>query len=325
MGIKRFISRTLGTLLPVVRRPPPERMPTSLYRYIWRISGRHQLGFCVLTLLIFPLTLAPLELQRRIVNDAIGGRDLNLLLQFGALYLAATLIRSGLKFLRNAYMDRVAEGVIRLLRSQAAQPGGLEADAEDGTRQTIVATESEKIGGFVAGAIATPLLQLGTLLSVAGYMLLVDPLIALVALLFLLPSLVIVGITQPTLNRLAELKISTGRELGQALVPVPEAGATDNLIDHMYRLRLRFTLIKHAAKQTNNLINQLGPLSVLMVGGWLVINGRAELGTLVAFMSGYERMTAPVRDLLNFYRQQALMRVQYRLVQKASLPVEQKA
>ena len=54
-----------------------------------------------------------------------------------------------------------------------------------------------------------------------------------------------------------------------------------------------------------------------MVGGWLAIQGRTEIGIIVAFMSGYERMTGPVRDLLNFYRRLSMMRVQYRLVADA--------
>lgn len=75
--------------------------------------------------------------------------------------------------------------------------------------------------------------------------------------------------------------------------------------------------IKHAAKAINNLINHLGPLSVLVAGGWFVIQGQTQVGTIVAFMSGYERMSGPARELLNFYRRLAMMRVQYRLVHDA--------
>ncbi|MFC6673119.1 ABC transporter ATP-binding protein [Marinobacterium aestuariivivens] len=321
MARKQPFSDSVWRLLPAVHRHPLPQMPRSLYRYIWRISHRHQLGLSLLTLGVFPLTVAPLELQRRLIDDAIVGRDPELLVQLGALYLLLTLLRAGLKFLRNAYMDRVAEGVTRQLRHRVAHPEALDTASVDGTRQSIAASEAEKIGGFVADSIANPLLQLGTLISVAGYMLLVDPLIALGALAFLIPSLLLVGFTQPLLNRLSERKIGAIRDLGQALLRTDET-ETDGLIERIYRLRLRFTLIKHAVKQLNNLTNHLGPLSVLVVGGWLVIEGQAEVGTLVAFISGYERLTGPSRDLLNFYRQLALIRVQYRLVQKASQPLD---
>ncbi|MDN3722514.1 hypothetical protein QW131_32925 [Roseibium salinum] len=113
----------------------------------------------------------------------------------------------------------------------------------------------------------------------------------------------------------------TVRELGECVLhdERDEAGAeADPLIGRIYGLRLRFAAIKHATKGLNNLMNHLGPLSVLMVGGWLVIQGQTEIGTIVAFMSGYERMTGPARELLNFYRRLAMMRVQYRLIHNVS-------
>jgi hypothetical protein len=47
-------------------------MPEGLYGYIWQTSGRAQLLLAILSVFIFLLDLVPLELQRRIVNDAIG-------------------------------------------------------------------------------------------------------------------------------------------------------------------------------------------------------------------------------------------------------------
>ena len=53
---------------------------------------------------------------------------------------------------------------------------------------------------------------------------------------------------------------------------------------------------------------------VLLFGGWMVIEGRTELGVVVAFISGFEKIMDPARELLNFYRRMAQMRVQYRLI-----------
>jgi ABC-type bacteriocin/lantibiotic exporter with double-glycine peptidase domain len=66
----------------------------------------------------------------------------------------------------------------------------------------------------------------------------------------------------------------------------------------------------------NNALGHLGPLSVLVVGGWLVIRGETQVGTIVAFVSGYEKLMNPARDLLNLYRQYSQMRVQYRLIRQ---------
>ena len=71
-------------------------------------------------------------------------------------------------------------------------------------------------------------------------------------------------------------------------------------------------------KFVNNMFGHLGPLSVLVVGGYLVIQGETTLGTIVAFISGYDKMTDPARELLNFYRRLSMMKVQYGLVRAAA-------
>ncbi len=317
-----LLSHLYCLALPPVRDRPLPRMPQRLYDYVGKVSGRQQAWLCALTVLLFPLTLVPLELQRRIVDDAIAGGELRLIGLLGGLYLAVVLVHGGLKYLRNVYQERIAEGVTRLLRVRIAHADSFGADANDGTRQSIISAEAERVGGFVGESIAFPLLQAGIIVSVAGYMLLVEPVVAAVALGFFVPSMIVVAVMQPLLNRLSQRKTTTVRELGESLLnnehTDDDAGADpDHLIERIYRLRLRIAILKHAMKFLNNLFGHLGPLSVLMVGGWLVIRGEMEVGTIVAFLSGYERMVSPARDLLNFYRRLSLMRVQYGLVRAA--------
>ena len=40
----------------------------SLYGYVWRISRTGQIRICLLTAVVAPLSMVPLELQRRIVD-----------------------------------------------------------------------------------------------------------------------------------------------------------------------------------------------------------------------------------------------------------------
>src|SRR5262245_38614985 len=91
-------------------------MSPSLYGYVCKVSGREQVRLGLLTLVVFPLSLAPLELQRRIVNYAVAHSAIELLLTLGGLYFAVLLLQAGLKFLRDVYVHRIAEGVTRLLR-----------------------------------------------------------------------------------------------------------------------------------------------------------------------------------------------------------------
>ena len=58
----------------------------------------------------------------------------------------------------------------------------------------------------------------------------------------------------------------------------------------------------------------MGSLVVLIAGGYLVIRGQTTVGTVVAFISGFERLSGPLRDLLNFYREYSQAKVQYQMI-----------
>ena len=60
--------------------------------------------------------MAPLELQRRIVDDAVMNEHLGLLVQLCGVYLAVALGTVALKFARSVYEGRISESVIRSLR-----------------------------------------------------------------------------------------------------------------------------------------------------------------------------------------------------------------
>ena len=318
-----FNSRLYRSVLPSIRGRPSGTMPMSLYGYVLRVSGKQQARLGLLTLLVFPLASLPLELQRQIVDRAVIGADAEPLLLLGGSYLAVLLVQCGLKLLREMYLYRIAEGVTRLLRKRFVGLELADATIDAGTKQAILSSESEKIGGFVAESISLPLLQAGTVVSIATYMLIVQPLIAAVAIAFLAPSIIVISLAQPLLNKLTGKKIVVVRALGEFVLKNGTDGPerpvdAESLIERIYALRLRFALIKNATKAFHTLISHLGLLGILLAGGWLAIQGETEIGTIVAFMSGYERMTAPARDLLNFYRRLSLMRMQYKLVLDAS-------
>ncbi len=327
MSERNRISHLVSRLLPSVDERPLARLPEGLYRYVIAVSRRQQVPLCLLTFLVFPLTLAPLELQRRIVNEAIGGMDLDLLYLLGGLYLAVALGQGCLKYLRNVYLERVGEGVTRRLRRRIAANEDFGAEIAEGTRQSLIVKEAEEVGGFVAESLAFPLLQAGIVLSIAGYMLVVDPLVAVVALGFFVPSVILVALVQPRLNELTGKKTRSQRRLGEAVHEHGQAAAAealaaqttaDRLIERLYGLKIKIARLKYGVKFVNNLLGHLGPLSVLVVGGYLVIEGQTTLGTIVAFISGYEKMSDPARQLLNFYRRLAMMRVQYGLVREVA-------
>ena len=186
----------------------------------------------------------------------------------------------------------------------------------------MLSSEVEKLGGFSGSSISGPLLQVGTLLSILGYMFWVEPLVASIALILYSPQFFIVPYFQARLNRLSRDKAIKVRELGAFIVD----NAEDDLIskeapptfltltEQILNIRTRFLLGKNLMKAIINLLIALGPFGVIAFGGWLVIQDRIELGVILAFVSGLERLGGPIRQLIAEYSQITEAQMRYRML-----------
>jgi len=330
-------------LRPVrIRRTGDDTPARSLYGYVWRMSGWHQAWLSLLAALVAGLSMAPLELQRRIVNNAIGGEDLPLLGVLAAVYLAVVVLQTGLKYLLRVGQGWVSESAIRYTRrhllgihqSRRAGPDrGDEAGRsergraeggggdEGGRAVSIIGAEVEQLGGFAGEAVAEPLVSGGMMLAILGYMFVVEPVLAAACLAFFVPQAIGVPIIQRVVNRFIERRIGLLRDFGEQ---VALAGAQshsghnaglgadhDAKLDAIYGNRIRIHLWKFASKGLVNLFNGLAPVTALIVGGYLVIIGQTSLGVVVAFISGFERLADPLRELIAFYRLAAQSRVRH--------------
>ncbi len=296
----------------------------SLLGYIWRMSGPHQFWLCLLALVVAGLSMIPLELQRRLIDDAVRGGNLDLLAGLVAIYLGVLLVQGGTKFILRMYQGWLSESAVRYNREHLARlhesRGGSAEDGAEGRVVSVVGTEVDKLGGFVGEGLSQPFVNLGMLVAVAGYMLTVEPAIALFSLAFLVPLVIAVPIVQRYINtRIAE-RVSLIRDLSDSLVALPQDGSdlgrTDipGLLDETYVNRMKTFVLKFGLKALVNLLNALTPLSVLAVGGYLVIQGETTIGVVVAFISGFDRLAGPLRELIAYYRLAAHANVQHKMI-----------
>jgi hypothetical protein len=91
-------------------------LPASLVDFIIQVSSWHQLLLALVTTLLFLLTIAPLELQRRIINEALGGSSFQPVLLLSLAYAGLALIEGLIKLLTNIYRAWISESIVRLLR-----------------------------------------------------------------------------------------------------------------------------------------------------------------------------------------------------------------
>lgn len=304
----------------------PKLMPRGLYRYVWRVSGRAQIGLALLSVVVFLLDLAPLELQRRIVNDALRHRQLNPILWLCALYAVLALAQGASKLVLNIWRSKVSESANRRLRLDTyaiavRHPAkGVEAERE-GLGLSIILSEVEPVGGFIGGCVSDPVLHAGILLSVFGYMVYLQPWMALVAIALFGPQFVFVPLLQQAINRRTERRIQILRNLSIEIVnentdrlPGEPESLFKRRVNNIYRLNMEIFRRKFSMNFLMNLLHHLGIAGILLVGGWFVVRRRIEVGTVVAFISGLSRINDPWGDLVNFFRDLTNARMKYQLI-----------
>ena len=297
-------------------------MPQTIFGYVWQVSRRHQVGLCLLSATVFLLSAVPLELQRRIVNDAIGKGALDTILWLAIAYAAVALTEGAVKLWLNVYRSRVSERAVRDLRRRVAEDRAISGGAEI----SMILTESEPIGGFVGMSISEPLLQGGVLLSVFGYLVWLNPWMALLSIAVFSPQVVFVPLMQQAMNRRASERIHTLREVSDGIVGASggksggdpaQAAAQDALVNHVFRLNMSIFKLKFSMNFLMNTMHHLGVATVLGVGGWYAAQGRIDVGTVVAFVSGLAKVNDPWRDVVAWYREMTAVDMRYRLVADA--------
>jgi ABC-type bacteriocin/lantibiotic exporter with double-glycine peptidase domain len=295
----------------------------EFYRAIWRATWRRQIVLIVLSLAVAALAAAPLKFQQEIINHMVAGGVWTTLVWLCAGFLGVVVLSGLLKFANNYLVSRSGELAVRYIRDRLytrAVDGNTAAPIPRGTLVTILAAESEGVGTFAGTAIATPVMQLGTLASVVSFMAASSWILGAIALGVVLPQMIIVLVMQPRINR--EVKRRTQRlrrasdQISMSDLSQVEQQVVDDF-DEVMRIRFRIFRLKLSVKLLQSVLSACGMAAVLLIGGWYVIEGRTDTGTVVAALAGLARIEGPWRELVAFYRLASTMRVSYELIVRA--------
>jgi len=102
---------------------------------------------------------------------------------------------------------------------------------------------------------------------------------------------------------------------------VNEQENTDEMIlsqsqrfSHVFDLNIGIFKLKFSMNFLMNLTHQLGIAVILCVGGWFVVNGKTEVGTVVAFVSGLTTVKDPWGDLVAWFQNLMVTSAKYQLI-----------
>lgn len=300
----------------------------GMYLAIWRVSGRRQIVLIALSVAIAALAAVPLGYQKDIINelteDVLDGADL---VSLCAGMMAFILLSLALKWTLGYMSGTLGEDVIRLIRNRIFDAKRDKASTAplpiaSGTLSTMVSAEAEELGKFAGSAYSEPVVQIGTLISVVGFIASTQPRLGLIAMAIILPQIILVLLTQIQVNRLVAERVHVLRGATDKIVHDDIEKTAQDVVadfDRIYETRRHMFLWKLSTKFVLSAINGAGTVAVLLLGGWLVIEGRTDVGTVVAATIGLGRLQAPTAFMIAFYRQVSATRVKYELLRDANV------
>jgi ABC-type multidrug transport system fused ATPase/permease subunit len=299
--------------IPVVKR--------SLFSWVFAGNVKLQVSLLLIIIVMVFARVLPLEMQKRIVNEAINLRSIDLLLRYCGIYLASVVFFSSLKYLTNVVQTLITQRATAQMRKALYHhiltlPLGFFRNTQPGSVVNSLVTELAMPGNFVGMAVSAPVTNVLTLLAFAVYLFLLNPLLAAVSFSIYPIVVFLVPVLQKGVNRANRKRVDAARTLSSRIAESVsgihevhgngsyriENRKYDRLVDRLLKIRIVWSLYRFAVKTSNGFFVSLGPFIVFILGGYLTIKGQLELGALVAFLSAQERLYDPWKELIEFYQ-----------------------
>lgn len=255
---------------------------------------------------------------------------ISMLVYLCVLFLAFVLINGWFKFYISTYKGRLGERMLRRLRYQLVDtllrfPLSQFRRLRSSEIATMIKDEVEPLGGFIGDAFVQPAFLLSQALTAMVFILLQSFTLGLIA-------AAVVGVQIVLIPRLRRRLLVLGRE--RQLTARALAGRVGEIVEGINSIRvndasnweraeiagrlgriffIRFDIYqwKFLVKFINNLLAQVTPFIFYLVGGYLAITGRLDLGQLVAVIAAYRDLPGPLKDLIDWDQQRLDVQVKY--------------
>ncbi len=317
-------------------------MERSLFRYIIHHTWRDQVLLLVVTAISFPLIYINLEIPKRIVNQAIGGKNIpatflgfdvtqiSYLMALSVLLLALITINGAIKYWLNVFRGIVGERTMRRLRHDLYEkvlrfPLPQFKTMSAGEIIPMIVSETEPVGNFIGESINLPVFQGGLLVTYLVFIFNQNPWLGLAAVALYPPQMYLIPRLQRKINSLSKERVQTARALsdriGESVAGSAEIRGNDTFhleaadisdrLGTIFGIRVDIYKRKFFVKFLNNFLAQVTPFFFYSVGGYFVIKGELSLGALVAVLGAYKDILDPWKELLAWYSTKEDVRIKY--------------
>jgi len=166
--------------------------------------------------------VVPLELQKRIINRAISLKKMDLLFIYCGFYLGAVVLAGSLNYLINVLQGYLGQKIFYEMRTELYQhvlrlPLPFFRRTPPGMVISSLTSELAGVGDFLGSALAVPLINVLTLCAFAGYLLYLNPLLALLSFGIYPIEIAIIPMLQKRYNRINFERIDVNRSLSNTI------------------------------------------------------------------------------------------------------------
>lgn len=259
--------------------------------------------------------------------------QVGLLMGLSSYFLVLVLINGAFKYIVNVRKGILGERMLRRMRydlfSQLMRfrPEEIRA-VKPAEIASMIKDEVEPIGGFVGDAFIQPVFLLSQALTALVFIMVQSFWLGSIALLIVLAQAIIIPILRREQLRLGRERQIASRQLAGRIGEIVDAGpmiqghgATGYVqadiagrLGHLFDIRYELYKRKFAVKFLNNLLAQVTPFFFYAIGGYFALQGRLDIGQLVAVIAAYRDLPSPIKELIDWDQQRNDVTIKYEQV-----------
>ncbi|WFU06394.1 ABC transporter ATP-binding protein (plasmid) [Rhizobium sp. CB3171] len=256
-----------------------------------------------------------------------------MLIALSLVFLALVILNGLFKLYINTYKGRLGERMLRRIRFELIDrvlrfPPAHFKRVKPAEIATMIKDEVEPMGGFTGDAFVQPALLGGQAITALVFIIMQNFWLGMIAAGIVAVQAVVIPRMRKRLLELGRQRQLTARELSGRVGEIVEgigtihANDTTNLerADIAYRLGLIFSIRydlyqwKFLVKFINNFLAQVTPFLFYSIGGFFALQGRLDIGQLVAVINAYKDLPGPLKELIDWDQSRQDVQVKYNQV-----------
>jgi putative ABC transport system ATP-binding protein len=257
----------------------------------------------------------------------------SMLMALSAVFLLLVIINGLFKYYINIYKGRLGERLLRRLRFSLVDrvlrfPPSTFKRMKGSEIASMVKDEVEPIGGFTGDAFVSPALLGGQALTALVFIFVQSVPLGLITAALVSVQVFIIPRMRRRLLVLGRERQLTARQLSGRVSEIVDGIHTIHAYDtsnferadiaarlgRIFKIRFDIYQWKFMVKFINNFLASVTPFLFYSVGGFLALNGRLDIGQLVAVIGAYKDLPGPLKELIDWDQLRQDVQVKYQEV-----------